>query len=112
VASARFRAERMAEASRGGFLAATDLADHLVGLGWPFRRAHEAVGRLVRACEERGIGLDEAGPGEAAAAGLEGVALPALDAEASVEAKAVPGGTARAEVLDQLGTARALVASW
>ena len=30
----------------GGFLAATDLADHLVTLGWPFRRAHEAVGRL------------------------------------------------------------------
>ena len=38
----------------GGFLAATDLADHLVRLGWPFRRAHEAVGRLVRACLEAG----------------------------------------------------------
>ena len=34
--------------AEGGFLAATDLADHLVSAGWPFRRAHEAVGRLVR----------------------------------------------------------------
>jgi argininosuccinate lyase len=112
VASARFRPERMAAAVRGGFLAATDLADHLVARGWPFRRAHEAVGRLVRACEEAGVGLDAAGPAQLAAAGLEGVELPPLDAEASVEAKAAPGGTARAAVLDQLDAARALVASW
>lgn len=112
VATARFQADRMAAACEGGALAATDLADHLVGLGWPFRRAHEAVGRLVRACEERGIGLAEAGPDEIAASGLEGLALPALDAEASVEAKDVPGGTARARVLDQLASAKALVASW
>jgi argininosuccinate lyase len=112
VATARFRADRMAAACEGGALAATDLADHLVGLGWPFRRAHEAVGRLVRACEERGIGLAEAGPGEIAAAGLEGLELPALDAEASVEAKAVPGGTARGPVLEQLAAARTLVAGW
>ena len=60
----------MAAAVTGGTLAATDLADHLVELGWPFRSAHEAVGRLVRACLERGIGLEEAGPAEFAAAGL------------------------------------------
>jgi argininosuccinate lyase len=112
VATARFQADRMAAACAGGALAATDLADHLVKLGWPFRRAHEAVGLLVRACEERGIGLAEAGPDAFAAAGLEGLELPALDAEASVEAKAVPGGTARAQVLEQLASATALVASW
>ena len=50
IAGARFREDRMAAAVTGGFLAATDLADHLVRLGWPFRRAHEAVGQLVRAC--------------------------------------------------------------
>jgi argininosuccinate lyase len=112
LVSASFRADRMGAAVSGGFLAATDLADHLVRLGWPFRRAHEAVGRLVRACLEGGVGLDGAGPAEIAAAGLEGVELPELTAEASVEAKAVPGGTARAAVLDQLDQARAAVASW
>jgi argininosuccinate lyase len=112
VATANFRADRMAAAAASGFLAATDLADHLVRLGWPFRRAHEAVGRLVLACLERGVGLDAAAPADVAAAGLEGVALPPLTAEASVESKGVPGGTARAEVLDQLDAARAMVAAW
>jgi argininosuccinate lyase len=112
VAGARFRADRMAAAASGGFLAATDLADHLVTLGWPFRRAHEAVGRLVRACLDRGVGLEGATPEDVAAAGLEGVALPELTAEASVEAKRAPGGTARAAVADQLAAARDRVAAW
>jgi argininosuccinate lyase len=112
IATADFRRDRMAAAVAGGMLAATDLADHLVKLGWPFRRAHEAVGRLVRACLDRGIGLEEAGAGELAAAGLGDVAVPELSAEASVEAKAARGGTSRAAVLDELEAAQALVASW
>ncbi|MBJ7457079.1 MAG: argininosuccinate lyase, partial [Thermoleophilia bacterium] len=79
---------------------------------WPFRRAHEAVGQLVRACLAAGVGLEDAGPEEIAAAGLGGIDLPPLTAEASVEAKAAPGGTARAAVLDQLTQARARVAAW
>ncbi len=112
LAGARFREDRMAASVGGGFLAATDLADHLVRLGWPFRRAHEAVGRLVRACLGRGVGLEGAGAAEIAEAGLEGIALPAMTAEASVEAKAAPGGTARAAVVAQLEQARARVAEW
>jgi argininosuccinate lyase len=112
IATADFRVERMAEACAGGYMAATDLADHLVRLGWPFRRAHEAVGRLVRACVDAGVGLESAGPAEIAAAGLEGIDLPDLSPEACVEAKAVPGGTARGPVLEQLDRARAAVASW
>jgi argininosuccinate lyase len=112
VATAEFRADRMAAACEGGFLAAADLADHLVAVGWPFRSAHEAVGRLVRTCLERGVGLEAAGAAELAAAGLGGIELPPLTAEASVEAKAVPGGTARAAVLEELEAARGLVASW
>lgn len=38
---------RMAQAARGGFTNATDLADYLVGKGLAFRDAHEIVGRLV-----------------------------------------------------------------
>lgn len=112
IASATFRADRMGAAASGGFLAATDLADHLVTIGWPFRRAHEAVGRLVRACLEAGIGLEQAGPDEFAAAGLAGLDLPELSAEASAEAKAAAGGTARAAVLDEIEAAYDLVASW
>ena len=38
--------------------------------------------------------------------------MPELTAEASVETKAVPGGTARAAVLDELDDARAAVSAW
>ena len=60
LAEANFRTDRMAAACQDGYLAATDLADHLVRAGWPFRRAHEAVGMLVRACLARGVGLADA----------------------------------------------------
>ncbi len=112
VATAQFQADAMTAAAGEGFLAATDLADHLVREGWPFRRAHEAVGGLVRACSARGVGLTEATPDDLEAAGLQGVVLPNLTAEASVEAKDVPGGTARARVAAQLEDAAERVAAW
>ena len=112
LAGAAFRADRMAAACAGGAMGATDLADHLVRLGWPFRRAHEAVGALVRSVMARGAGLEDATTDELAAAGLAGLDLPRLDAEASVEAKAVPGGTARPMVVAQLDAARSEVATW
>lgn len=43
----KFDAPRMLAAA-GGFALATDLAEHLVRRGVPFREAHEVVGRLVR----------------------------------------------------------------
>jgi argininosuccinate lyase len=39
--------------------AATDLAEHLVEQGTPFREAHAIVGSLVRQSVERGVPLDE-----------------------------------------------------
>lgn len=112
ITGAVFRADRMRAAADDGFLAATDLADHLVRRGEPFRTAHEKVGGLVRICLERGIGLAQAGPEDLRAAGLDPDDVPELTAEASVETKAVPGGTARAQVLEQLAAARAVVATW
>ncbi len=48
---------QMREAARRGFSTATDLADYLVGLGLPFRDAHEAVGKAVGYGVEHGIDL-------------------------------------------------------
>ena len=42
-----------------GFATATDLADYLVRKGVPFRDAHEAVARAVRAAEAAGKDLAE-----------------------------------------------------
>jgi argininosuccinate lyase len=57
--SAVFNTKRMAAAVRGDFSNATDLADHLVVQGLPFRQAHEVVGRVVRLCIERGIAIED-----------------------------------------------------
>jgi argininosuccinate lyase len=51
------RADRMLAALDQGFATATDLADYLVRKGLPFRDAHEAVSRAVRAAEASGRDL-------------------------------------------------------
>lgn len=112
IAEAEFRTDRMAAACADGYLAATDLADHLVRAGWPFRRAHEAVGKLVHACLARGVGLADASEEDIADAGLAEIVLPDLGPAASVEAKISYGGTARARVVEQLADVRAVVARW
>jgi argininosuccinate lyase len=50
---------RCAEAAGDPFLLATDLADHLVERGVPFRAAHHAVGQVVALSEARGVALPE-----------------------------------------------------
>ena len=51
--------ERMLEATKDGFLNATDLADYLVGKGLPFRTAHGVVGKLVKYCLDNQKRLEE-----------------------------------------------------
>ena len=48
LSTMRVNADRMRQGAGGGFMAATDLADHLAARGVPFRAAHEIVGRLGR----------------------------------------------------------------
>jgi argininosuccinate lyase len=60
VATLRFDTERMAELAPQGFSLATDVAEWLVKNRVPFREAHEISGSLVRACEQRGLGLEDA----------------------------------------------------
>lgn len=49
----------MAQASAGGFINATDLADYLVRKGLPFRDAHEVSGKLVRYCLDHKTTLEK-----------------------------------------------------
>ncbi len=51
-------ADRALKSFEGGFLLATDVAEHLVERGVPFREAHEKTGRAVRWCLDRGRALD------------------------------------------------------
>jgi argininosuccinate lyase len=54
-----FKRERMLEATKDGFLNATDLADYLVAKNLPFRSAHSIVGKLVHYCLEQHKRLEE-----------------------------------------------------
>jgi argininosuccinate lyase len=112
IAGLRFRQDALAAALADESLVATDLADELVRRGVPFREAHAAVGRLLRAADALGCTVTEVPPatwGEAHPAFLE-PQLPAVTAEASVEARTLPGGTARTAVLEQIDAGHAVLA--
>jgi len=100
--------ERYAEALRGDFLLATELADFLVGRGVPFRDAHHAAGQLVRWCEQRGSDLTaltvEILQHHHPAFTAE--ALDWLDPAAAAERRRSRGGTAWSEVQRQVGLLR------
>lgn len=93
--------EPMREAARSGFSTATDLADYLVGLGLPFRDAHEVVGKAVAHGVETGKDLAEMElstlQGFCADIGQE--VFEVLTLEGSVAARDHFGGTAPAQVM-------------
>ncbi len=58
IESMRANTEEMLKAARGGFMAATDLADYLVCRGLPFRSAYKISGQIVAECIRRGEVLE------------------------------------------------------
>jgi argininosuccinate lyase len=102
-----FRTERMRSAVTSVMMA-TDLADYLVLRGVTFRESHAAVGALVRQAEEARVELHELPlPAFKAAHAFFGDdVLDALSAQASVDRRSVPGGTAVSAVRDQLDAGR------
>ena len=104
-----FRTERMAASLRGDFSTATDLADHLVRQGLPFRQAHEVVGKLVASCLSSGRGLEDLTEEDLAAASalFAGAKADALTSpRGSADARESDGGTGRAAVEAQMLQAR------
>jgi argininosuccinate lyase len=112
IQGATWRIDRLNAAASDALIAATDLADHLVGQGLPFRQAHEIVGRIVRTAESHGRSLSDFSLAElrefsslfqATAVGLQPADL--------VQARHVLGGTASAQVERQIADARSRVES-
>jgi len=90
----------MAQATLGGFMTATDLADYLVRKNVPFRQAHAIVGRIVATCIEQGKELTDLSLAElrAAAPQIEADVFVTLSIEGSVASRLSEGGTAPARV--------------
>lgn len=107
--SATFKPERMKAAMRGDFSTATDLADALAAGGVPFREAHEVIGKLVRGCIQKGVGLEDLTLADLHTYDprFTESALDAITPEASAHARTSQGGTSRPAVEAQLQQARA-----
>ncbi|HLX80469.1 MAG TPA: argininosuccinate lyase [Burkholderiales bacterium] len=108
VAGLRPQAKAMRAAALEGHATATDLADYLVRKGVPFRDAHEAVARAVRAAEAAGCDLAEL-PLKTLkrfsfAIGAD--VFRSLTLEGSVAARNHIGGTAPAQVKAAIARAR------
>ncbi len=107
-----FQTDAMAAALEGGMLTATELADHLVRQGVPFRTAHEQSGLAVRAAEAAGVELWEL-PLDTLRSVCPEVTDDVLDdlrPEQAVASHASHGGPAPVRVAEQLETATAEVA--
>jgi argininosuccinate lyase len=109
-----FRRERLSAAASDEMLAATDVADLLVKQGVPFRESHGIVAGLVRHAVNSGRTLSELTDdelGELAPALKDPQDLrKVLSGGEWLESKASRGGTALAQVREQLGRARELLA--
>jgi argininosuccinate lyase len=87
-----------------GFLNATDIAEHFVKNGMPFREAHEIVGKMVKYCEKTNkdfINLTDEDL-QNIDSRVNKTLLPDLTMEGCVNGRVSFGGTAPIEVLRQV----------
>ena len=94
--SLHFHADVMQEAATRSFTNATDAADYLVKKGMPFRQAHEVIGKLVLACMDEGMALEECELDELKKYSplFENDFYEAVSLKACVDGRALPGGPA------------------
>jgi argininosuccinate lyase len=107
--SLRVDAEAMRAAASDPMLLATDLAEHLVRSGVPFREAHEIVGRLVGHAVAAGTPLDRLPRAKLVELHPAFDVDPAelFSVERSLEARTGIGGPARDAVVGAAAAARA-----
>ena len=97
--------DSLAAAAGSGFSTATDLADWMVRvLKVPFRDAHHVTGTLVAMAEDRGCDLPDLSleDMQGVHAGITGDIFTVLGVENSVNSRMSYGGTAPAQVRQQV----------
>jgi len=100
----RVKPEAMRAAATRGYATATDLADHLVKKGLPFRDAHEVVAHAVKLALQRGVDLAELPLAELQALhpSIGADARAALTLQGSLQSRTTRGGTAPERVREQI----------
>jgi argininosuccinate lyase len=97
-------ARAMEDAAKTGFATATDLADYLVKKGLPFRDAHETVAHAVKTAASLNCDLTELPLNvlQGFHPSIEKDVYDCLSLEGSLNARNTIGGTAPAQVLQQI----------
>ena len=108
LSTATFNTDRMQAAADSPYAAATDLAEHLVDGGTPFREAHAIVGALVRDSIERKVPLVEL---VAAHPAFGEDAQELLEPGVSVSRRTTRGGAGPRPVAEQLRRFQARLAA-
>ena len=107
LGSLKVKAANTGRAAARGYMLATDLADYLVKKGEPFRKAHQAVSRLVGYAVAQGKAFDQLDIKEYKRYSLKfDKDVYNVNVRASLEARNVPGGTAPGQVSKALAAAR------
>ena len=108
VPSLKVQREQMRAAAAKGFITATDLADHLVRMGIPFRDAHAVVGAAVGLAAERQCDLVELSLADYQNIDprLDRTVFDVLDMDQALAARTHTGGTAPAAVRAAIQRAR------
>lgn len=103
-----FRMDKIRAQMSKGFLNATDVAEHMVNAGIPFREAHSIVGKMVKMCETKGCDLGDLTDEELVKidSRISKAVLGDISIEACVEGRKSFGGTAPSEVRRQIDVGR------
>src|SRR4051812_2389249 len=117
VATMQVDAQRLTDTAADGFALATDVAEHLVRTGVPFREAHEAVGHLVVWCTVHDCDLPDVSDADLATISthLTPDVRDVLTVEGALSSRSARGGTAPKRVREQLDEVREKVhehAAW
>jgi argininosuccinate lyase len=114
LAAVEFDYKRMEHTATRGFMNGMAAAAHLVRLGVPFRRAHELVGKAVRACLEANCELDQLSPQDFARGGIHAdqAFYDSLTLTNVLAVHDVEGGTAPARVRQALSAAKEKLAMY
>ena len=111
IATMKVKPESMRAAASEGFINATDCADYLAKKGMPFRDAYTVVGRLVNYCITNGRTLETLTMDEYKA--LSPVfgedVYAAIDLDACVDMRSVPGGPSKKSVAEQIESVRSFL---
>jgi argininosuccinate lyase len=111
IATMTVDVDRLASTAADGFALATDVAEHLVRRGVPFREAHEAVGHLVVWCGVHQCDLADVSDADLLTVSehLTPDVREVLSVTGALDSRSALGGTAPARVAEQLEEIRSLI---